>query len=634
MGINHGGDIYRHKVEWDFSVNTNPLGPSEAVRQAYVRAAESIDRYPDLAQSSLKEALAIHLGLRVQDVLLGNGASELLMAYMQALRPASVLLATPCFEGYARAARAVGAEIQVYALEAGRGFLAGEDLWQSLEKGPDMLVLANPNNPTGRWIDWDFLHSVAVYCQRKGIYFLLDESFAYLSDAGRGHTAWVKEFSYFALLGGFTKSSAMPGLRLGYILCKDEQTRSRIQAQLPEWNVSIPAQEAGLAALGDGPWVERARELIRKEKPRLSGALEEMGIRVWPSEANFLLCHSPFPVYKRLLEKGILVRDGRRFPGLGKGYFRVAVREAGENDKLLEALAALLGKSWPMGADKAIYLAQNVPEIREMAHTKEDGVSAMATVDFREFMISGVGESIPGKSRFFGENLASQEALGIHSRAGAAKAPLHYEEVEPERIEARSMEILSGELEAMGLRLDAEQAPLIKRAIHTTADFSYAQTLRFSPGACQKALEYFRRGVEVVTDTNMALSGINKSALEKWGGRAYCFMADGDVALEAKERGVTRAAVCMERAMALGRPVVAVVGNAPTALLRIRELYDAGLWRPALVIGVPVGFVNVEYAKEKILETDLDYIINQGRKGGSNVAAALCNALLYEAAGR
>ena len=200
--------------------------------------------------------------------------------------------------------------------------------------------------------------------------------------------------------------------------------------------------------------------------------------------------------------------------------------------------------------------------------------------------------------------------------------------VEPEDIERTSLSIIRAELKEAGIRLDPENESVIVRAIHTTADFDYAKTLVFSEGAVAKAREALRSGAHIVTDTNMALAGVNRRVLASFGGEAHCFMADPDVAAEAKARGVTRATVSMERGTALGVPVIFAVGNAPTALISLCEAIQKG-FRPELVIGVPVGFVNVVPAKEQILRTDVPYIVNRGRKCGSTVAAAICNALLY-----
>lgn len=200
----------------------------------------------------------------------------------------------------------------------------------------------------------------------------------------------------------------------------------------------------------------------------------------------------------------------------------------------------------------------------------------------------------------------------------------------PEEIEKRSFEIISEELKQRGIDLPEEEAMITKRVIHTSADFDYTKTLSYSKDAVRVAKELILHGADIVTDTNMALSGINKKKLAQFGGQVHCFMADEEVARIAKERGTTRAAVSMEMASKLTKPVIFAIGNAPTALIQLYEMMQTSDWRPAFVIGVPVGFVNVEAAKELIMETDVPYIVNRGRKGGSNVAAAICNALIYE----
>ncbi len=209
----------------------------------------------------------------------------------------------------------------------------------------------------------------------------------------------------------------------------------------------------------------------------------------------------------------------------------------------------------------------------------------------------------------------------------------------PADIEKRSMELISRDMKTVPPKY---HAPVIRRVIHTTADFEYEQTLVFSGNAVTSALTALRAArssaesdilssVTIVTDTNMALSGINKGALSRLNCRAVCYMADPAVAEDAERRGVTRAAVSMEKAAELKGPLIFAIGNAPTALLRLKELIDADAVRPELVVGVPVGFVNVVESKELIMESDVPYIVARGRKGGSTVAAAICNALLYMA---
>lgn len=209
---------------------------------------------------------------------------------------------------------------------------------------------------------------------------------------------------------------------------------------------------------------------------------------------------------------------------------------------------------------------------------------------------------------------------------------IHLQEVLPHEIEKRSFEIITEELKARGLqdKILPENELVVKRVIHTTADFDYVDNLYISEGAVAAGIEALRRGACIVTDTQMARSGINKTRLKQYGGEAYCFMSDEDVAQKAKAQGTTRATASMEKAAELSVPLIFAIGNAPTALVKLYELIKEQKLRPELIIGVPVGFVNVVEAKELILQTGVPCIVARGRKGGSNVAAAICNAMLYQ----
>ncbi|MDD6402295.1 MAG: precorrin-8X methylmutase [Lachnospiraceae bacterium] len=205
---------------------------------------------------------------------------------------------------------------------------------------------------------------------------------------------------------------------------------------------------------------------------------------------------------------------------------------------------------------------------------------------------------------------------------------MNIEYVLPNEIEKRSFEIIDEELDKLGIKLNSDEELVTKRAIHTSADFDYARTMTYSNDAVKIALDLIKNGADICTDTNMTLAGINKAVLAKFGGKAFCYMADEQVAREAKERSITRASVSMEKASKNSKPTIFAIGNAPTALITLKELMENG-YKPSFIIGVPVGFVNVEVAKELIIASDVPYIVNRGRKGGSNIAAAICNALLY-----
>lgn len=204
---------------------------------------------------------------------------------------------------------------------------------------------------------------------------------------------------------------------------------------------------------------------------------------------------------------------------------------------------------------------------------------------------------------------------------------IELENVKPMEIESRSFEMITEELGDLPLIPGTEL--IVKRCIHTSADFDYAKNLCFSNGAVEKAMQAFKEGACIITDTQMAKAGINKKVLSRYDGEVFCFMSDEDVAEAAKRNGTTRATASMDKAAAMDKKLIFAIGNAPTALVRLYELIQEGRLKPELIIGVPVGFVNVVQSKELIMETDVPYIVAKGRKGGSNIAACICNALLY-----
>lgn len=202
-----------------------------------------------------------------------------------------------------------------------------------------------------------------------------------------------------------------------------------------------------------------------------------------------------------------------------------------------------------------------------------------------------------------------------------------FEIMTPREIEQKSMETITEELN--GRTWPEPEFSVVKRCIHTSADFDYADNLCFSPGACNIGIEALKNGADIVTDTKMAAAGINKNKLASFGGEVHCFVSDPDVVEEAKRRGCTRSTVSMERGAAIGKPTIFVIGNAPTALVELDRLIKEGKVSPVLIVGVPVGFVNVVESKELIMKAGVPYIVARGRKGGSNIAAAIINALLY-----
>ena len=341
----HGGDIYRQPVRLDFSVNTNPLGPPPGVIRAVESSALLLDRYPDPCCRELVGALAAYEGVPERFILCGCGAAELIFSYCGALRPGKALELAPTFSEYAAALEAFGCQVERYALEEEDGFALTEKFLDALEHTDcEVVFLCSPNNPTGRLTDPGLLAEACEICLRRGLRLFVDECFLELSDGGRSASLadQLERFPGLFLLKAFTKSYAMAGLRLGYCLCGDGALLEAMGRLTQPWNVSVPAQAAGLAALEEGAYLARARTLIGRERPLLAAGLTALGLTVCPSQANYLLLKSPVELAGPLMEQGILIRSCANYHGLGPGWYRAAVRGPKENEELLMALASIL----------------------------------------------------------------------------------------------------------------------------------------------------------------------------------------------------------------------------------------------------------------------------------------------------
>lgn len=335
----HGGDIYRNQVNIDFSVNVNPLGMPETVRRALTKAVDECTAYPDLYAEELRSSLANVTGIAPGHIICGNGASELFLAVVHGLKPRKVILPVPSFYGYEHALAAGGVTPVFYPLQEKHGYAVTDDLCPILTAGVDMLFLANPNNPTGQCVEEAVLTRILDTAAKNGICVILDECFFPLTGKSDSVAERLKAYPNLVVIRAFTKTFAIPGVRLGYSLCANEEWNRLIRMQLSEWNVSIPAQRAGVVACGEGVYISRAVTLIEKERSFLTEEISRMGIRVYPSDSNFLLCKSSMPLYGELLKKGILIRDCSSFRGLeGNGYYRIAVRAHTENERLLAAI--------------------------------------------------------------------------------------------------------------------------------------------------------------------------------------------------------------------------------------------------------------------------------------------------------
>ena len=355
--MEHGGDIYGNKnIELDFSVNLSPVGPPQEV----CRLLEEEDwtgiltNYPDPEYRELRQALSQKMDFPEDWILCGNGASELLMAVVQAVRPKRAMIPVPSYQGYERALQAVGAEILFYQLDREEGFAFTEDFLERTDglkrltgmKEETMLFLCNPNNPVGKCIEPELLDKIAEYCKTNHIFLVVDECYLDLLPEARSKTMKHKlpGNPYLIVVNAFTKAYALPGIRLGYLTTGNEELRERIRMQQPEWSVSMPAQMAGIAAISSARYPEEARQAVQAERKYISGQLQELGMEVFDGDAPFVMFLSRKELYEPLREKGILIRkcDGIRGisdqPEEGGHYYRVGIRSHEENMRLIRAI--------------------------------------------------------------------------------------------------------------------------------------------------------------------------------------------------------------------------------------------------------------------------------------------------------
>ena len=345
----HGGDIYRNKVHTDFSVNVNPLGIPDQVREAMEEAVNNAQAYPDGQCEELRDKLALRYHVAKENMLCGNGASELIYAICRWKRARKALLLAPGFSGYRRALRAQECKITSFYLRKTEDFgLTPErvlELQETIRKGSfDIFFLTNPANPTGSLTARDQVRMLATACEESGTLMVVDECFMELTPNPLEYsmTGEMGSFPNMIVLRAFTKTYAIPGIRLGYLLCGDEKKVSGISLQLPEWNVSLPAQAAGNIALEQEEYLETSREFIKSQRDYLAQGLRNLGAVVYSSSANFILFQwKDELLYEKLLSQGILIRDCSDFEGLGKGYFRIAVKNRRQNEWLLQSLRAL-----------------------------------------------------------------------------------------------------------------------------------------------------------------------------------------------------------------------------------------------------------------------------------------------------
>lgn len=356
----HGGMPRDGFISLDFSVNTNPLGMPQYVKEALKTALdggeELWERYPDPLCRELRKELADCHHVSAKRIVCGNGASELIMAIVRAFQrrkgadSLACVLPVPSFLEYERALRAVGAGISFYFMKEKENYAVTEALLERLTPDVDLLFLCSPNNPTGILLPEGLLKAVLDRCEKNGIGVILDTCFWELAQSSRAETDGARDYGSYPgliVLKAFTKLYAIPGLRLGYCICSDTALAEEITAQLPCWNVSGTAQMAGLTVLQSKEnvdYISQTRGLIGRERNYLENGLRGLGMKVLPGQANFLCFYTKEPLYEKLLQRGILIRDCGNFRGLGRGWYRVAVKKHRENVFLIEQIRQILEK--------------------------------------------------------------------------------------------------------------------------------------------------------------------------------------------------------------------------------------------------------------------------------------------------
>lgn len=372
----HGGDIYSYSQIRDFSANINAQGMPESVREAARAAVDASLHYPDPAYRSLRYALAEREGVDDSQIICGNGAAELMFSLAAARRPGSAFLAVPSFFEYEQALTAFGCRIDYFCLRESEGFVLKADFLEAIPEGTEMIILGNPNNPTGRLVSGEILKSLFAICQERHIFLVLDESFFdFLTEEDRGKTldgvSELREMKNLFLLKSFTKMYGMPGLRFGYGICSDTALLDQMRSMMQPWNVSVPSQMAAEAAADEISFAKKTAADTARNRQEMKRRMEECGYRVYDSNANFLLfqdeidlsgagneaeeklhgtvrkesmkeCqnagHGRCTLQEFCLQHGFLIRDCSNFPGLSRGYYRICVRGHEENELLLAVL--------------------------------------------------------------------------------------------------------------------------------------------------------------------------------------------------------------------------------------------------------------------------------------------------------
>lgn len=340
----HGGDVYRHPGVLDFSSNCNPYGTPEGVKKAAADALEIVCHYPDVTCEKLRRALEEEEQIPAEQIICGNGAADLIFGLVLAKKPKIALLLAPGFAEYEQALESVGCEIKYYYLEEDMNFAPEEGVLEAITQELDMMFFCNPNNPTGTLSEISYVKKIAEKCRDCGVFLVLDECFNDFVDQPQMYTMkpFLKDYPNLFLIKAFTKKYAMAGIRLGYGLCASSDTLEAMDSVMQPWNVSVIAQEAGIAALKEKEYVKISIKKLQEEREFLLWNLKKMPLKLYDSRANYIFFKGPENLGEDCLARGIYIRDCSNYEGLTRGYYRIAVRTREENQRLLSVFFTIL----------------------------------------------------------------------------------------------------------------------------------------------------------------------------------------------------------------------------------------------------------------------------------------------------
>lgn len=337
----HGGDIYTHAGVVDFSANLNPLGMPQDARDALRKHIDCFEAYPDQHCSELKQAISRAHGIQESQIVCTAGATDLIDRVVRAVAPCTALLAAPCYLGYEQALVQHGAQVRNHFLHEDEDFTLTRDFLQSIDEEISLVIIANPNNPSGLFVDSDVLQAVIERSADVGARVLLDESFIEFSSAS-SMMSRIQKYPHLLVARSFTKIYAMAGLRLGFGVCADSGFVRLLHEQGQPWAVSTPAQLAGCASLGQQGFIEESRAYVCQAREELESMLCNLGLRCIKSDANYIMFKCEQALYEPLLERGFLIRRCKNYTGLDGTWYRIAVRTNEENIRLAAAIEELL----------------------------------------------------------------------------------------------------------------------------------------------------------------------------------------------------------------------------------------------------------------------------------------------------